>query len=174
MTPPTWLDAAGRRRPTLAAGHAAERWRRCATGPTISGATAGRRRRRFKCRIGADARRSICRCPQATDGGRSCRSGSPTSRRTRCVGGSRPCRTGRVIRDPPSDAKDRRPGRRDTGRMPTLGGAGEGGILTTGHELTRTGIVNWQRILVSLCGRRGIERPRARRSPLPPHASAEL
>jgi hypothetical protein len=66
------------------------------TKETICAATAGRHRKRFKSRTGAAARPSIFRCPPAMGGGPPCRSGSPTLHRTRCVGWSRGCRTGRV------------------------------------------------------------------------------
>jgi hypothetical protein len=81
----------------------------CDTGATISAAMAGRRRRRFKSRIGAAARPNISPCPLATGGGPWCRSGSPTSHPTHCVAGSRPCRTGRVTREPSPAAADRAP-----------------------------------------------------------------
>jgi len=71
----------------------------CDTGPLTSAPTAGGLAARFKSLTGAAAAPSTCRCPRATAGGPSCRSGSPTSRRTRCGAGSRPCRTRRVTRD---------------------------------------------------------------------------
>jgi hypothetical protein len=59
-----------------------------------------------RCRspIGAAARRSTCRCPWATGGGPSCRSGTPRRRQIRSVGGNRLSRTGHAIRDPSSAA----------------------------------------------------------------------
>ena len=75
MTSPIWLDAAGRRARSAPAGPVAARSRRCGSGPSISGRTAGRRRRRYSSRAGAAAPRSTSRSWPPTAGGNSCRSG---------------------------------------------------------------------------------------------------
>jgi hypothetical protein len=102
MTPPIWLDAAGRRRPTLACWTCGRE-----VAPRIFVRAAGSPAKRSRSRTGAGVRRSTCSCPWAATGGPSYRSGSPIELQTRGDGGSPRCPIGRATREPPPDAADR-------------------------------------------------------------------
>jgi hypothetical protein len=84
MTPPIWLDPAGRHRPTRAcAGPVAGRSPSCGCAPSTCAHTGGSLGARSTFPPGVAARPSMCRCRCARAGGSSCRSGSPSRCRIR-------------------------------------------------------------------------------------------
>jgi hypothetical protein len=90
--------------------------------------------------------------------GRLSRSGILARRRARCGGGRRPSRTGRPTRDPPPHHEDRRPRRRNRGRVALLENQVRACDGPAARARRRAGCVSSQWSSGCQCGEEGVVR----------------